>query len=288
MKYSRPVADLIKDRFSCRTYLEEPISAAIRTRLMEAAAAMHSGPLGMPVHFKLVAATTGDSTELKGLGTYGFIRGAAGFLIGTSHTQGLALENYGYALEQLVLLATDLGLGSCWLGGSFRRGSFSRRMTPQKGESIPAVVAVGVIADPDKAHGSGLRARIGGGRRLGWEVLFFDGQFGAPLSSDAAGPWAEPLEMVRLGPSASNKQPWRIVRQGSAWHFYLRRTQGYRSGLATRLLGVADIQHVDIGIAMCHFELAARAQGLAGAWEAQPPAMELPDSLAEYVITWKE
>jgi nitroreductase len=287
MTYSRPVTDLIKDRFSCRTFLEEPIDPARRARLIEAVAAMRSGPLGMPVRFRLVAAATGDSTELRGLGTYGFIRGAAGFLIGASNMQDLALENYGYALEELVLLATDLGLGSCWLGG-FSRRSFSRRIDLEPDESIPAVAALGMIADPEKARGAGLRSMIGASRRRSWEQLFFDGGFGTPLSRRTAGPWAAALEMVRQGPSASNRQPWRIVRQGSVWHFFLKRTQGYRSGLVSRLLGRLDIQQVDIGIAMCHFELGARDQGLAGAWEVRPPDMKLPDARIEYVISWME
>ena len=44
------------------------------------------------------------------------------------------------------------------------------------------------------------------------------------------------LEMVRRGPSASNKQPWRVVRAGERWHLYLQRTRGY--GRATA--GVAS------------------------------------------------
>jgi hypothetical protein len=92
--------------------------------------------------------------------------------------------------------------------------------------------------------------------------------------------------MVRLAPSASNKQPWRIVREDNAWHFYLSRTGGYAGGPAKRLLEVEDIQRVDIGNAMCHFELTARAAGLQGGWLTQLPNAQVPGQGLEYVATW--
>ncbi len=287
MKYARPVTDLIKERFSCRTYSAAPIDPACKIRLVEAAAGMNAGPLGDPLRFLLVAAAADDASELRGLGTYGFIHGASGFLIGAAPTQGPSLESFGYAMEELVLLATDLGLGTCWLGGTFRRSSFSRRIARRRGECIPAVIALGVISDLAAARGGALRTRVGGSRRLAWDKLFFDGSFGAPLTPEAAGALAEPLEMLRLGPSASNRQPWRVVRQGSALHFFLQRARGYRGGFLWRLLRVVDIQRVDIGIAMCHFELAAREQGLKGSWVARDTGIARPDSLTEYAISWQ-
>ena len=37
---------------------------------------------------------------------------------------------------------------------------------------------------------------------------------------------------------------------------------------------------------MCHFELAARERGLAGAWVVRPPSIPLPD-FTEYSATWE-
>ena len=36
--------------------------------------------------------------------------------------------------------------------------------------------------------------------------------------------------------------------------------------MLNRIFTQADLQRVDIGVAMCHFELTAREQGLAGEW----------------------
>lgn len=118
------------------------------------------------------------------------------------------------------------------------------------------------------------------------EFLFFAGAFGNTLTTDAAGEYAEPLEMVRWAPYASNKQPWRIVRIDDAWHFYLQRTQGYGKGtMLFNILRLADLQRVDMGIAMCHFELAAREPGLNGCWVLDDPKLQTPYG-AEYSATW--
>jgi nitroreductase len=288
MSFTVPVADLVQRRFSCREYLPEPIPADKRRLLAEAASAAGPGPLGTRPRFQLTAAEEDDGTALRGLGTYGFIRGATGFLIGAVSAAGLYLEDYGYLMEQLVLGATDLGLGTCWLGGTFSRSSFSRRVGAATGERVPAVAAVGTIRDLEKARTGVLRMRVGGDRRKPWEELFFDAGFDAPLSREAAGRHAAALDLLRLAPSASNKQPWRVVRVNGAWHFYLQRTPGYKSAAAGRLFKLEDIQRVDIGIAMCHFELAARELGIVGHWSFRPPVVSLPDRHTEYEVSWEE
>jgi len=111
--------------------------------------------------------------------------------------------------------------------------------------------------------------------------MFFDGSFSRPLSAIAAGKFAQVLDMVRLAPSASNRQPWRIVRDGNAFHFFLQRTPNY-SGFTKS----ADLQRVDMGIAMCHFELAARESDYTGKWIDSEPNLDLPE-LTEYIISWQ-
>ena len=90
-----------------------------------------------------------------------------------------------------------------------------------------------------------------------------------------------------MAPSATNKQPWRIVRDGHAWHFYLRRTRGYgkNSALFT-VLRIADLQRVDMGIALCHFEMVAGERDLTGSWVMRDPGIALPGRDTEYVVTW--
>jgi len=56
--------------------------------------------------------------------------------------------------------------------------------------------------------------------------------------------------------------------------------------LTFALLRLADLQRVDMGIAMSHFELTAQELGLKGKWLVQEPEIDKPDSLTEYVASW--
>jgi nitroreductase len=284
VQFTQPVTDLIRRRYSCRTYLAQPIAQDLRQRLADFCAATGSGPFGEPVRFAFAAATEQDRSALGGLGTYGFIKSPTGFILGAMGPGEKNLEDYGYLMECIILYATDLGLGTCWLGGSFTKSSFARKIGARRGETVPAVTSTGYIAGqtPDR-----IRQVAGSDRRLAWERLFFDAAFDRPLAQETAGDYAVPLEMVRLGPSASNKQPWRIVKGGATWHFYVQRTPGYPGTVATRLLRIADMQRLDMGIAMCHFDLTAKELGLAGRWEVRDPGLALPE-LTEYTVSWIE
>jgi nitroreductase len=284
------ITSIIRKRFSCRTYLDRPLAAESRERLLDFMASLPAGPLGSSARFVLTTSTEADSDSLRGLGTYGFIRGAGAFLIGATAPAPNNLEDYGYLMERIVLLATALDLGTCWLGGTFTRSGFAQKIQATPDEIIPAVSPIGYIADPARARNSELRRRIGSERRLPWEQMFFQGTADRPLTREEAGEYAIPLDMLRLAPSASNKQPWRIVKDGSAWHFYVQRTRGYNSGIAHRFLKIPDLQRVDMGIAMCHFALTAAEMGLGGRWVVSPPPVAGGDSQAragrEYTASW--
>jgi nitroreductase len=247
-------------------------------------ASLDAGPLGNPCRFALPAATQDDRAALKGLGTYGFIRGATAFMVGAVRPAPADMEDYGYCLERAVLEATDLGLGTCWLGGTFTKSSFARRIDAQPDEVIPAVVAVGYPAEDSRKHW--VRRGAGSERRLSHSRLFFEGSPAAPLDLAVVADLVDVLETVRWAPSASNKQPWRLLRSGQTWHFYLRRTPGYGKGLLSSLVTRADLQRVDMGIAMCHFELAAREAGWVGRWVIDQPPLDTASAGWEYTASW--
>ena len=87
--------------------------------------------------------------------------------------------------------------------------------------------------------------------------------------------------MVRLAPSAVNKQPWRLILDGKKVHFFLKRTMGFES------MFKMDLQRIDMGIAMCHFELAANEVGVDGKWKVKEPDVgSLPEAM-EYIVSWE-
>ena len=286
LSFPSPVTDIITQRYSCRTYDKTPIAAEQAGRLTAFAAAIERGPLGTPVRVEVVVALEHDPKTLRGLGTYGFIKDPAGFLIGAVGRGAKNLEDFGYGMEAAVLYATSLGLGTCWLGGSFTRSSFADKIRATGDERVPAVTAIGypLVGINPRDH---LRRLAKAESRLPWEALFFQAAFGLPLPEASAGAYAVPLAMLRLAPSASNRQPWRVVRDGARHHFFLQRNRGYGPGtLASRLLGIADLQRVDMGIAMCHFDLTARELGLAGEWVVDNPDGSTAAEAPEYVVTW--
>ena len=68
------------------------------------------------------------------------------------------------------------------------------------------------------------------------------------------------IEMVRIAPSASNKHPWRVVldETGKSFHFFMERTPGYNNNPLLK----SDLQRIDTGVAMYHFEAAVKNAGL--------------------------
>jgi nitroreductase len=296
------VLDLIDRRYSCRSYDPRPIDDETQERLASFLAENDTGPMGTTVRTALIALSGPDDDALKGLGTYGFISGATGFIAGAVREEvAYNLEDFGYVIEQAVLFATSLGLGTVWLGGTLTKGRFADRLELGDDEILPAVIATGYEADQRRGLDALIRRGANANARLPWQELFFDGSFKDPIDQDGAaasasgGAFAEVLKAVRWAPSASNKQPWRLLRahdvgHGDMWHLYMRRRRGYRARNA--LLGVADMQRIDMGIAMCHFALTAEELGMPGRWEVRPPA-DVPDpggpvpaDLTSYVVSW--
>ena len=190
-----------------------------------------------------------------------------------------AEEALGYSFEKLVLYAWSLGIGTVWIGGTMGREVFERAMALREDEMMPCVSPLGYPAKKMTIKESMMRKAVKADSRFPFETLFFDGAFGVPLSKEKAGSLAETLEMVRWAPSAVNKQPWRIVVCDNAVHFYLKRTKGFISD------ATGDVQKVDLGIALYHFELAAKEGGLGISFGINDPGIAT-DANMEYITSY--
>jgi nitroreductase len=271
--------ELIQIRRSYRSYERAPLAADLLIQLKERIGKPVNAPFGHPVRLGLISVPEAESKDLK-LGTYGVIRGAQTFLLGAVEAGPGALEDFGFVFERAILEVTGLRLGTCWLGGTFNRGAFADALGLKAGEVMPAVSPVGVPTDRRSLLDRTFRWAAGSNDRKPWAELFFNGDFQTPLTEARAERFTPVLEAVRRAPSASNKQPWRILRtpQDGAFHLFLQRTPGYK-----RL--PVDLQRVDLGIALCHFELATRGLSSPGSWKNAPTAGPLP-ARTEYVLSW--
>jgi len=238
------------------------------------------GPFGAKVRFCILKFDKMDEKEIKRLGTYGVIRGAKFFILGAVEERPRAMEDLGYTMEKIILKATSLGLGTCWLAGTFKRSAFAEKMELAENELLPAVTPVGYAANERSTLDKIMRSGAASKKRKPWSELFFKDPGKTPLAEEEAGNYKQVLEAVRIGPSASNRQPWRIIRESEdKYHLYLEEKKIYN-----RIMGKIRIQNIDMGIAMSHFELAADELGLPGSWK-----IDLEDPFRtdmQYIASW--
>lgn len=272
-----PVRETIEKRRSVRSYEPRPLEAADRAALLACRDAA-ANPFGVPVRIELI--DVGQSDAPRRLGTYGVIRGASEFLGVAAPVGPLGLEAAGYALELVILGATHLGLGTCWLAGTLNRDAFTQAMRAGSDERMPAITPVGYPAQKQSLTERIMRGSMRSGQRKPWEALFFRSDFQTPLTEAEAGDYAEALELLRLAPSATNAQPWRVVRSDEAFHFYAV------IGKDAQAADPAAIQRVDVGIAACHFHLAAQDKGLAGRFERTPTPPPVEPDGWRYLFSW--
>jgi len=263
------LTDLIQNRRSVRTYREEPIPRDLLNTLMAYAQTIEN-PYGEPVSFRLLP---GREHGLNCPVTVGTDLFAAGKIKKSPY----AFEAFGYSFECFVLKALELGLGTVWLGGTMNRSAFEKAMELAPEEIMPCATPLGFIADKPSLRDSVMRKSIKADDRLPFEELFFRCDWTSPLTSDAAGDLKLPLSMVRLAPSAVNRQPWRVLVKDGAVHFYLKRTKGFNPG-------AVDMQKIDLGIALCHFDLVQKDLSLGFVFSRNDPG--IPGEGLEYIASF--
>ncbi|HAM63672.1 MAG TPA: nitroreductase [Erysipelotrichaceae bacterium] len=276
METNQSIIETMKIRTSVRTYDGQAIAADTLEKLNERLRTINATTT-IKARFILGEMKDTDGNAVKKLGTYGVITGARTYLVGIIDQSETDAVQFGYLFESIVLYATQLGLGTCWLGGTFNQEDFKKIVRLGESEKIVIVSPVGYRKDRATLMEGIMRTMVKANNRKPWTELFFNQDKTQTLDEEGAGGYAIPLEMVRLAPSASNKQPWRVIRSDTGFHFYLCRTKGYGSASY-------DVQMNDLGIAKYHFEKAADELGLSGKWDKiDHPVVEE----WEYVTSWQ-
>lgn len=271
-----PIVDTIKKRHSVRTFTGQKLSTEDRDKLTVFFKALYN-PFGVDVHIH-IADREMDAKGEK-LGTYGVIKGASTFLgVSVPHVEDAFLAA-GYEFENLILYATAMGLGTVWLAATFSRNSFASAMKISSDEWFPAISPVGYPAAKQSIRESLMRAAMKSSERKPWSELFYQDRFGIPLNDKDAGDYAVCLEMLRLAPSATNQQPWRVLKQGNVYHFY----ETHPANLSP---DEVKIKQVDLGIALSHFHQTALEQGSSGRFEKLPQDHINVPNHTWYGISW--
>lgn len=217
------LSDAVFTRSSCRDFSPQPLSPAQRQQLEKAVGTCN---LRSGLHFQLVC---GDPEPFSSLTkSWGRIKGARNYflLAGPAGDPDLE-EKCGFYGEELVLTAQCMGLGTCWVGGTYDKNRCAVRLAPE--EELVCVIAVGSPAYPDKAAADRSRKPP--------EAL-------APDAQDAPEWFRAGIEAVQRAPSAMNRQGYRFAYQPGG-------------SVRVRLAGTGSFALVDLGIAKRHFELGA-------------------------------
>lgn len=276
MKHKTKYIEWIKERISVRTYEEREIEKDDLVKLNQFIDDVNKG-MNAKVKFSIIQ-NNSSSDQSQKLGTYGVIKGTNTFITAIMQNDEKDVVELGYYLEKVILYATGLGLGTCWLGGTFNRKDFENYIALGQDESLAVLIALGYRKDKQSMIETAMRFMAKSNQRKPASDLFFENDSEHSLDLNQVGDYAKVLEMVRIAPSASNKQPWRIVKHNNYYAFYCNRTPGY--GIMNY-----DLQMNDIGIAKCHFELSALELGLKGRWVKQDNLTEIPSF--EYVVSWE-
>lgn len=250
------IIEAIEERRSVRTFDGAPVSPDMRAKLVKITDSAHD-PFGgrVTIRFKEF-----DNKGECQPGTYGIIRGAVDFfLIGMADDVQSALSA-GFRFEQIVLHARQLGLGTCWIGATFKGSDFDRGEIWPDGEQLKVICPVGAARNPGIVERL-TRLAAGSNGRKPFDKLFRN----ADRNSVGIGHdhrFRKALEMMRLAPSSANSQPWRAIVDGQAVHFYCRQKNSWSM--------------LDCGIGLCHFSLTEEHYGHSGLFAETDNRPEAP------------
>jgi nitroreductase len=270
----------IETRKSTRTFQKEPLSPVDIEKISGYLNRPENliGPFGYQFVFELLIES--EERDKDQIGTYGFIKNPQGYILGSSIIETKSLFDYAYVLENIVLYLTAIGVGTCWLGGRFQKQEAMSQLPFKENYIIPAITPIGYPQEKQRLKERMIRSVLQARKRKPEEQLFYYEAFGQPLG-DRAEEFRQALHYVRIGPSAQNKQPWRLVFGNNLTqvHFYVT------NPLADNPLYMCEPQYLDIGIAYNHFKTGLDEVGISGELNIDEPDIDVPDGFF-YITSW--
>ena len=211
------IEEIIKSRHSVRNYLDRIIE---ENKVDELNKLISECNQEGNLHMQLIL---NDSTAFDNfILHYGRLKNAKNY-IAIVGKKGKNLEvNAGYYGEKIVLKAQELGLNTCWVAGTYSKGSVKANIN--KDEKIVCIIAIG--------YGE----NSGGSRR---SKKFED----VSISTDVPEWYKKGIEYALLAPTAINQQKFKF-------ELLDENTVSIKPGMGT-------LTKVDMGIVKYHFELGA-------------------------------
>ncbi len=156
------------------------------------------------------------------LGRYGRFSGARNFIVVKGKKSRDLRIRAGYWGEKLVLKATEMGLGTCWVGGTYSKKGIGH----DSGDELVCVITIGYAKAPGKPHQTKPMEKFIAGKHESPPAWFLNG-----------------VKAAMLAPTAMNQQKFAFSLSGSA--------------VEAKVSGFGFFTDVDLGIVKYHFELGA-------------------------------
>ena len=202
-----------------------------------------------------IIVNTSGKAAVKGFGTVP----APYYLVFYGGKESDARRNAGYILEQMILYLTTKGLGTCYQGAA--------QLTEKKKMGSLQALMVVAFGFPVKRL---LRDSTTAKRHPLKELCIFKEEIEEEEKAV--------LYAARLAPSALNLQPWRFVVYKNRIHIFTRKKQFWeRQG--------AYLLEIDLGIVLCHMQLAAEEQWMSTAFAREEKILEMNMKNLDYVTT---
>ena len=258
------IIEAIRQRRSVRTFNGNGLDDNQHSLLLKVFDEARS-PFDAPVSLQLAKFNLREGYKPS---TYGMIRGAEDYFLLAFGDDGLSALAAGFRFEQVVLKAWMMGLGTCWIAGTFKGSSFERGISWPDGGRLRVVCPVGYAAKPAFME-KVARMTARSNHRKPFGDLFFKNGFADAL--DAGNTFAESLEMMRLAPSSTNSQPWRALVDGTNVHFFYE--------------PVSKFSLLDCGIGLCHFSETEKFRAHSGSFYKAENAPAAPHNWC-YLISY--
>lgn len=240
-------------RHSVRNFTTQPIPADVVESIKADITQINTVEAGM--HFTLRTDSPGPFQSFRR--SYGAFRNVSDYIAVIADTSyPFARERAGYFAEQIALSCVSLGLGTCFVGGTFNPNSVDVRV--RVGETLLFLLAIGY---EDTEHRPTLAARMASAwmhRRSVEPENFLTGSPEDCRRALADQQFREALRAVAAAPSALNRRPARIA-------------VGPDMTVSALTKGTSESEQIDLGIAMANFSAV-----IPGEWEWGNPALFLP------------
>ena len=210
------IREAIKSRHSVRYYRNEPIAEETRAEL-EALIGACNEESGL--HMQLIVEDPECFDTL--LAHYGMFKNVRNYIAVVGPKDMAELEEKGgYYGQKVVIAAQQMGLNTCWVAGTYKRGKCKAVL--EDGEKIVCVIAIGYGESEGTRHKSKPLSKICDIPEADMPVWFKNG-----------------VKAAMMAPTAMNQQKFKITLEG---------------GRPVITAGAGPMTRIDLGIVKYNFE----------------------------------